>query len=132
PVLDVALHGLTAALVERLDAVRLDLLLGGEPELLLDLQLDGQAVAVPSALAGDVMTTHRLEPGEDVLEHPSPDVVEPWPVVGGGRALVEDPRLGTLAGLSDRLLDPLLAPALQHAFLDRDEVEVGIDRAEWH
>ena len=51
PVLDVAEHRLAAALVELGDPVGLDLGLRGDPELLLDLELDRQAVAVPAGLA---------------------------------------------------------------------------------
>ena len=101
PVLDVAVHRLAAAPVELGDAVRLDLVLGGEPELLLDLELDGQAVAVPAALAGHLAAAHGLEAGVEVLEHPGPDVVQAGPAVGGGRALVEDPGLAVPAR-SDR------------------------------
>ena len=51
PVLDVAVHRLAAPLVERLDAEVLDLRLAREAELLLDLDLDRQPVAVPAGLA---------------------------------------------------------------------------------
>ena len=110
PVLDVALHRLPAALVERFDAVGLDLVLGAEAELLLDLELDRQPVAVPPALAGDVVAPHGLEAGVEVLEDPGPHVVQAGPAVGGGRALVEDPRLGALAAAGARRLDDLALP----------------------
>ena len=51
----VASHRLAAALVEFLDAVRLDVGLAVEPEFLLDGQLDRQPVAVPSGLSFDVV-----------------------------------------------------------------------------
>ena len=50
-------------------------LLAGEAELLLDRELDRQAVAVPAGLAGDVVALHGLEPREDVLEDAGLDVV---------------------------------------------------------
>ena len=55
PVLDVAEHLLAAAGVELGDPVALDVVLGRHPELGLDRQLDRQAVAVPAALALDVV-----------------------------------------------------------------------------
>src|SRR3712207_9226889 len=61
--------------VELRDAVALDVGLAGEPELLLDGDLDGQAVAVPAGPAGHVPALHGLEAGEDVLERPRLDVV---------------------------------------------------------
>ena len=84
-------HRLAAAGVELRDAVRLDVLLAGQAELLLDGDLDGQAVAVPAGLAGDVVALHGLEAGEEVLEDAGLDVVHAGHAVGGRRALVEDP-----------------------------------------
>ena len=89
---DVPQHRLPAPGVELGDAVRLDVLLAGEAELLLDGELDRQAVAVPAGLARDVVALHRLEAREDVLEDPRLDVVGARHAVGGRRALVEDPR----------------------------------------
>ncbi len=88
---DVALHRLAAQPVELADAEGLDLVLVVDAELLLDLDLDREAVAVPAALAGHVPPPHGVEPGVDVLEEPGPHVVDAGPAVGGGRALVEDP-----------------------------------------
>ncbi len=76
PVLDVARDGVTTALGELGNTERLDLVLVLEPELLLDLDLDGEPMAVPSALAGDVVAAHRLEAGIEVLEHAGPDVMQ--------------------------------------------------------
>ncbi len=69
---DVAEHRLAAQLVERGHAERLDVLLPGRADLLLDLDLDRQSVAVPAALAGHEVTGHRLEPRIDVLERARP------------------------------------------------------------
>ena len=96
PVLDVAQHRVAAVLVELGHPVGLDLVLGVEAELLFDLELDGQAVAVPAALAGYGVAPHGLEPRVEVLEHPGPHVVEARAAVGGGWTLVEDPRLAVL------------------------------------
>ena len=69
---DVAQHRLAAARVELRDAVGLDVALAGEAELLLDGDLDRQAVAVPAGLAGDVVALHRPVAREDVLERRAP------------------------------------------------------------
>ena len=114
PVLDIARDRVAAALRELGDAERLDLVLVGEPELLLDLDLDREPVAVPAALAGDVVAPHRLEAGIEILEHSGPDVVQAGPAVRRGRPLVEDPRLGPLAETLGLLDDVASPPARQH------------------
>ena len=97
PLLDVLEDRLAATLVELGDPVLLDLLLGGDPELLLDLELDRQAVAVPARLARHAVAAHRPVAGVDVLEDAGEDVVGARPAVRGRRALVEAPDLRALA-----------------------------------
>ena len=122
PVLEELEDGLAALRVELGDAVALDVVLGGEAELLLDRDLDRQAVAVPAALALDVVAAHRLVAGEDVLEHAREHVVGAGAAVGGRRALVEDELLGALAAAHRLAEDVALAPALEHLLLERGEV----------
>ena len=74
-------------------AERLDVGLAGEAELLLDRELDREAVAVPAALAVDLVALHGPEPREDVLERARLDVVGAGAAVGGRRTLVEGPRV---------------------------------------
>ena len=100
---DVAYDALAAAGVELGDAVRLDLALDPEAELLLHGQLDGQAVAVPAGLARDVVALHRPVAREQVLEDARLDVVGARHAVGGRRALVEHPRLAALGLLQAAL-----------------------------
>ena len=130
PVLDVALHRSPALGVEALDAVVLDLELGGEPELLLDLDLDRQAVAVPAALAGHVLAPHRVEAGIEVLEEAGPHMVDPGSAVRGGRTLVEHPFRGARPAAQRLAEHVLLAPTRQHRLFERDEVERRINRVE--
>lgn len=121
----VAGHGLTALGVELGDAVRLDVLLAVEAQLLLDRELDRQSVAVPAGLAADVVALHGPEAGEDVLEDPGLDVVGAGHAVGGGRALVEDP-LGASLGLFEALGEDLaVAPEIEHGVLQRGQVDLG-------
>ena len=102
-----------------------DLLLPGDPQLLLDLHLHRQPVGVPTGPSGDPEAPHGAEPAEEVLVDPGPHVVQAGPAVGRGRTLVEDPRFGA-GPLADRALEHLvLLPARQFEGLHRDEVSVG-------
>ena len=60
PFLDVAQHALAALLVERRDAVFLDLVLVLEAEFLFDLDLHRQAVRIPAALAQHIRAVHGV------------------------------------------------------------------------
>jgi hypothetical protein len=57
---------------------------------LLDLDLDGQAVAVPAGLALDAEAPHRLVAAHDVLHRPGQDVPGMGHAVRGRRAFEED------------------------------------------
>ncbi len=118
-------HRLAALGVEFGDAVRLDVLLAVEAQLLLDGQFDRQAVAVPAGLAADVVAAHRAEAGEDVLEDAGLDVVGAGHAVGGRRTFVEDPfgpSLGLLEGTGEDLLFP---PEVEHRVLKGGQVYLG-------
>lgn len=64
----VAGHRLAALGVELGDAVRLDVLLAGEAQLLLHRQLHREAVAVPAGLAAHVVAAHGAEAGKTSLK----------------------------------------------------------------
>src|SRR5207245_8743137 len=82
---------LAAELVEPLDPdLVFDLELAGDLELLLDLDLDRQAVRVPACFPLDVKALHRLVAAEQVFERARQDVVGGGLAVGRGCALVED------------------------------------------
>ena len=132
PVLEELEDRLAALRVELGDAVGLDLGLRLDPELLLDGDLDRQAVAVPAALALDVEAAHRLEARVDVLEDAREDVVRAGPAVGRRRALVEDPRRRALAPAQRLAEDVALAPALEHLLLELGEGLVGVDGSARH
>ncbi len=105
-----------------------------DAELLLDGDLDRQAVAVPAALAVGVEPAHRLVAREDVLEDAGQDVVGAGPAVGGRRALVEDVRRRALAALEGLVVDVQLAPALEDLLLELREGDVlgqGTMRRHW-
>ncbi len=130
PLLEELGDRLAAAAVELLDAVLLDLHLVGEAELLLDRDLDRQAVAVPAPLALDAVAAHRLVARVDVLEHAGEDVVGAGRAVGGRRPFVEHPLLGALAAAQRLGEHVALAPALEHLELELRKRRLGVDGAE--
>jgi hypothetical protein len=130
PVLHVGEHRLPAALVELRDPVLLDLGLGADPELALDLELDRQPVAVPARLAGHPVAAHRAIARIDVLEDAREDVGDVRLSVCGRRPLVEAPGLGSLAGGERAGKDVALAPALEDTLLERRERLLRVDSAE--
>ena len=87
----VAGHRFPAQPVELGDPERLDVALAGGADLLLDLELHRQAVAVPPALAWHEVARHRLEARIDVLEDARLDVMDAGRAVRRRRAFVEDP-----------------------------------------
>src|SRR5207302_655837 len=91
PVLYVAQYLLAAARVELGDPEPLDVVLGGETQLLLERELHRQPVAVPASLALDVEPAHGPVAGEDVFEDAGQDVVGGGRPIRGWRALVETP-----------------------------------------
>ena len=121
---DVAGDGFTALGVEGLDAVLLDVGLAGEPQLLLDGQLDRQAVAIPAGLAVDAESLHGLEAGEDVLEDASLDVVGTRLTVGGRWTLEEGPRLAVLGGLQGLLESVFPGPQIHDLVVHRGKVNL--------
>ncbi len=124
PVVHVRAHGLAAAPGELSDTDRLDLALARDPERLLDLDLDREAVGVPSGPAVDAKAPHRAIPAEQILVGACPDVVQARTTVGGRRALVEHPRRGALATADRPFEDALAIPARELGLLDGDEVRL--------
>ena len=119
PVADVAHHRLPASPGEfRHPDLTLDLGLVEDPQLLLDLVLDRQAVGVPSGLAGAVVALHVLEAGEDVLEGAGKDVMDPGPSVRGRRPLVPAVQGPALAAALRLVEHVVLAPQGEHLLLE--------------
>ena len=119
----VGADALEAGAVELLDPVVLDLLLAGEAELLLDLDLDRQSVRVPAALARHAPTGHRAKARVEVLHHPGDDVADVRHVVRGRRPLVEGELLfaALVASLKRGFEHPLATPELQRLALELGE-----------
>src|SRR5215204_3666366 len=132
PVLDVTEDGLAAQTVELLDAVALDIRFAFEAELFLYLDLYGQTVAVPAALALDPVTLHGLVPGDEVLESPRKRVVEPRPAVGRRRPLIEHEG-PVLRPAVHRLLESVhLLPKTKDLLLEPREIYLRADLIELH
>src|SRR5207237_10734145 len=90
PLIDVLEDTLPAELVEGLHAVTLDVLLAVQFELLLDLDLDGEAMSVPAALALRMESAHGLVAGKEVFHRPGQDVVDAGEPIGCRRSLIEN------------------------------------------
>ncbi len=132
PVGDVAEDRLAAQAVELLDAVALDVGLARKAQLFLYLDLDGQTVRVPAALALDAVALHGLVARDQILESPRQHVVEAGPAVGRRRPLVEDERV-VLRSLLDRPLErPRPAPEREHLLLQLRELYPGVYLIERH
>src|SRR4029453_15790201 len=116
--------------VELRDPERLDVPLGLRPDLLLDLELDRQALAVPPSLGRNEVPRHRFEAGVDVLERPGLGVVDRGLPVRGRRALVEDPQRSVASPLELPVEHVFLAPEPEHRTLELREVRLLIDRLE--
>jgi hypothetical protein len=125
PLRRVAEHRVDALLHEGLDSVGLDRGLAVDVELLLDLDLDGQAVGVPARLPRHVVAAHGLVTREEVLHDAREHVAVVRQPVRGGRPLVEDPR-ATRGGPREALLeDADGAPEREDVPLFLGEVELG-------
>ena len=82
-------HALAAEPIELGDAERLDLLLAADAELLLDLDLDRQAVRVPARLSRDTEALHRAMAAEEILDRAREHVMDARPAVRRRRTFEE-------------------------------------------
>ena len=118
-------HGFLALPDEGLQAVLLDLLLAVQAQLLLDLQLDGQAVGVPAGLAQHVLALHGLIARDQILDGAGLDVADVGLAVGRRRAVKEGEGVLTLAQVDALFEDLVFFPELQNLLLAGKEVHRG-------
>ena len=130
PIAHIAPDRLAAAQVELGHPECLDVALALGADLLLDLDLHGQAMAVPSRLAMHVVAGHRLEARVDILERAGDGVADMGLGVRGRGAVVEHPFGGALALAQRRLEDPLSVPEAQDARFHLREADLLIHRFE--
>ena len=102
-----------------------DILLG-DAKALLDTELDRQTVGIPTCLTLHLITLHRLETAEDILDRTCHHVVDTWHAIGRRRSLVEDKRRMTLTGSHTLFEDIVFVPLFQHLLVDFREVETVI------
>ena len=126
----VAVHALPALRVEAVDAVRLDLGLGVQPQLLLDLDLDRQTVRVPARLPGHAIAPHRLVAREQVLDDARHDVVHARTAVRRRRPFVEHEQVVLRPLLDAAPEDVVLPPELENPCLELGEADTRIDWSE--
>src|ERR671911_595282 len=101
---------LLAALGELRNAVLLDLPFRVQPQRLLDLDLDPEALAVEAVLIALAEAAEGLVALKDVLERPAPRVMDAHRVVGRDRAVDEAPPRPVGVLLPEPLEDPLALP----------------------
>src|SRR5437867_1242108 len=94
-----------------------------ESKLLLDFDLNGQAMRVPAAAPGDMITTHDLIAREHVLERARQHMVHAGLSICGRRSLIKNILGRTLTLLNGLLEDLGLLPKLQYTFFHRSDVE---------
>ena len=100
------------------EAVVLDVALRVQPQRLLDLDLDPEALAVEAVLVAELVAAKRLVALEDVLERPAPGVVDTHRVVRGDRPVDEaEPRTAPVL-LAQPVENALRIPALEHGQLE--------------
>ncbi|KAL7468630.1 hypothetical protein ACHAXS_008852 [Conticribra weissflogii] len=94
PLLRVPRHDPPTGLVVLVHAHFQDLIAMGDVELLVDLVLHGEAVAVPAGAARDVAVAHAGVAGDDVFDGAGEDVAVVGQAGGEGGAVVEGVFLG--------------------------------------
>ncbi len=117
---------------ELLQAVVLDVLLGGEAHFLLDFDLHPQALAVEAVLVAQLAALHGPEALEQVFVGAPPAVVDAHRVVGGDRPVDERPVRVVLVQLAQLLEGAALLPELQKLALLFREIYLGRHFCEWH
>ena len=80
-------------------------------ELLVDLDFDGQAVAVEAGNIGCIEAGHGLRLDDEILEAVVERVTQVDGTVGVGRAVVKDVGRATLAGLAQLVIEAQRSPA---------------------
>ena len=109
------------------DAVGLDVALGGEAEVALDVDLDPQALAVEPVLVALVLAEHRVEALVQVLVRAAPGVVDAHRVVGRDRPVEEAPARAAGVLRAQPGERPALAPLGQDLVLLGDEIGLRAD-----
>src|SRR4029077_9122467 len=98
--------------------------LAGDAELLLDLDLDRQAVRIPARLPLDIEPLHRLVARKEVLECAREDVVRGRLAVGSRRSFIEDEARAPGPELERFLEGAFILPFREHLLLEVREADL--------
>ena len=112
------------------EAVVLDVALRVEPELLLDLDLDPEALAIEAVLVALVEAARGFVALEDVLQRAAPGMVDAHRVVRRDRPVEEAEAVVAAVLLAEALECPLALPALQDLTLESRVVGYVWERRE--
>ena len=112
---------------EGLEAVRLDLILAVDAELLLNLKLNGQTVCIPTRLTKDALALHSLVTGYHILDYSSKHVTDVGLTVCGRRSVEEGVIITALSVGNALLEDFVFFPEFSGSFFSLDKVQVCRD-----
>ena len=127
-------HAAFAFVDEVVNAVLVDGGLRAQAELLFDLDLDPQTLAVEAVLVALVVTHHREESLIGVFVGASPGVVDAHRIVGRDRAVEEAPAFLAAILFAKFFEDRLVFPELQNGVLTAYEIGVFnfLEHACWY
>ena len=117
-------HAFLALFDKGSNAIGLNLVLAVDVQQLFHLQLHRQAVGIPAGLAGDHLTLHCVEPGEQVLKGAGLQVADMRLAVGGGRAVVENIFRVAFALLHAFFKDVIFFPKLFRFLLSLHKIQI--------
>ncbi len=127
PVAFVREHAFAAQRVELRHAVRLDLRLAGDVQLLLDFDFDGQAVRVPPRDAGDALPQHGVVAADQVFDRAREDVMDAGAAVGRRRPFEKHERRPVASRLLHLLEQALVLPGREELLLQPVRRELRIE-----
>jgi hypothetical protein len=107
------------------DTIVLDLALVGEAQLLLDRDLDPQALAIETLLPAQLLAEHSVVAIVEVFIGATPGVVDAHRVVGGDRPVEKRPLRAAVSPRAQLLERPRLGPEAQDFVLELDIVRPG-------
>jgi len=125
-----AQHALLAAQHKAIEPIGLDVLLGSKAELLFDLHLDPQALAIKAVLVAQLSALHGPKAAKEVLVGASPAMMHAHGIVGCDGPVDERPVRLALVELAQFIKGVRLLPKAEHLPLLRDKIHIGRNRVE--
>src|SRR5262249_38777276 len=90
PVLDILEDRIAATASEFGDAESFDVLFACRLDFLFNLDFDRQTMSVPAATSLDMISSHRLKAGKEVLYGTGAYVMDTWQPIGSWGTFIED------------------------------------------